>query len=195
MEFANKVNVLGTEYEIIIDAPEEMMPEDADGAMDQTLKRIMVAKIEPNRNTVKNLSEYRKKVLRHEITHAFMYESGVWNNSGISEAWGKDETITDWIAIQSPKLFKAFSEVGCLENETKAMPLDDMQKIIRDKGIIPIETFVKEASEEVATNAAQPVIIPHDYRDIKIADSTTVTIDVEEFKRSLVKNIGLMFGA
>ena len=83
MKFANKVNVLGTEYEIIIDAPEEIMPEDADGAMDQTMKRIVVAKIEPRRNSVRNLDEYRKKVLRHEIIHAFMYESGVWNNSGL----------------------------------------------------------------------------------------------------------------
>jgi hypothetical protein len=43
-----------------------------------------------------------------------LYESGLWTNSGISEAWGRDETITDLIAIQSPKMFKAFKEAGCL---------------------------------------------------------------------------------
>lgn len=109
-----KVNVLGTEYEIIIDAPDEMLPPDSDGAMDYSLKRIVVAKFVQDERSIKNLDAYRKKVLRHEIIHAFFYESGIWNNSGTAETWGIDETITDWIAIQSPKLFKAFEEAECL---------------------------------------------------------------------------------
>lgn len=109
-----KVNVLGTEYEIIIDAPEEMLPPDSDGAMDHSTKRIVVAKLIPSERSIKNLDAYRKKVLRHEIIHAFLYESGMWNNSGTAEAWGMDETITDWIAIQAPKLFKAFQDADCL---------------------------------------------------------------------------------
>ena len=76
------VNILGTEYEIIIDAPDEMLPEDADGAMDHSVKRIVVAKFESDRDSVKDLDVYRKKVLRHEIIHAFLFESGLWNNSG-----------------------------------------------------------------------------------------------------------------
>lgn len=110
-----KINILGTEYEIILDAQEELLPENADGAMDQTLKRIVIAKFEPDRNSVRNLDAYRKKVLRHEIIHAFMYESGMWNNSGSAECWGMDETITDWFAIQSPKIYKAFKDADCIE--------------------------------------------------------------------------------
>lgn len=109
-----KVNILGTEYEIVIDAPDEMLPPDSDGAMDHSLKRIVVAKFVPDERTIKNLDAYRNKVLRHEIIHAFLYESGIWNNSGTVEAWGCDETITDWIAIQFPKMQKVFEEVGCL---------------------------------------------------------------------------------
>lgn len=109
-----KVNILGTEYEIIIDAPDEMMPEEADGAMDHTLNRIVIAKFEMDRNSVKDLDVYRKKVLRHEIIHAFLYESGLWNNSGNVISWGQNEEITDWIAIQSPKLFEVFKEAGAL---------------------------------------------------------------------------------
>ena len=63
---------------------------------------------------MQNMKEYRKKVLRHEIVHAFLYESGMWCNSGASDAWGTDETIVDWIAIQSPKIFKAFEEADCI---------------------------------------------------------------------------------
>lgn len=109
-----RVNILGTEYEIVIDAPDEMLPPDSDGAMDHSIKRIVVAKFVPDERSIKDLDAYRKKVLRHEIIHAFLYESGIWNNSGSCEAWGTDETITDWIAIQSPKLFKAFQEADCL---------------------------------------------------------------------------------
>ena len=109
-----KVSILGTEYEIIIDAPDEMLPENADGAMDQSLKRILVAKFEVSRDSLKDLDSYRKKVLRHEIIHAFLYESGLWENSGSSDAWGQDETITDWIAIQFPKILEAFEEAECI---------------------------------------------------------------------------------
>lgn len=108
------VNILGTEYKIIFDVPDEGMPEDADGCMDQSIQTIKIAEIESDRNTIQDMDSYRKKVLRHEIVHAFLYESGMWNNSGSTNCWGMDETITDWIAIQSPKLFQAFKEADCL---------------------------------------------------------------------------------
>ena len=109
-----KVNVLGTEYTILFDVPDEEMPEGAYGCMDQSIITIKIGKVESDRNSLSDLDEYKKKVLRHEIVHAFFYESGLWNNSGTSEAFGQDETITDWIAIQSPKMFKAFKEAGCI---------------------------------------------------------------------------------
>lgn len=108
------VNILGTEYEVIMDAPDEMLPEDADGAMDHSVKRIVVAKFESNRNSIKDLDVYRKKVLRHEVIHAFLFESGLWNNSGNVTAWGQSEEITDWFAIQSPKIMKVFEELEVL---------------------------------------------------------------------------------
>lgn len=108
------VNILGTEYKIIFDVPDEEMPEDADGCIDQSIQTIKIAEFESDRNTIQDMDSYRKKVLRHEIVHAFLYESGMWNNSGSTNCWGMDETITDWIAIQSPKLFQAFKEADCL---------------------------------------------------------------------------------
>ncbi len=106
------VSILGTEYEIVTDAPDEMLPDNADGAMDQSIKRIVIAKFEPDSNSIKDLESYRKKVLRHEIIHAFLYESGLWNNSGTAESWGTSEEITDWFAIQSPKIMEVFQELG-----------------------------------------------------------------------------------
>lgn len=109
-----KVNILGTEYTILFDVPEKDMPENADACMDQSIKIIKIAKFEWCRGSIMNLTEYRKKLLRHEIIHAFFYESGLWENSGSTDSWGKDETITDWIAIQFPKIMKAFEEADCL---------------------------------------------------------------------------------
>lgn len=108
------VEILGALYTIHFDVPDDKLPEGADGCMDQSIHQIRIAKFETDRNSLMDLDEYRKNVLRHEIVHAFLYESGLWTNSGTSEAWGRDETITDWIAIQSPKLFQAFKEADCL---------------------------------------------------------------------------------
>ena len=113
MNKTTTVNILGTEYTVMYDVPDEELPEGADGCMDQTLRTIKLAQFEPNRNSVQNLSAYRRKVLRHEVIHAFLYESGLWSNSGSSENWGMDETITDWIAIQFPKIHAVFVELGC----------------------------------------------------------------------------------
>ena len=111
------VNILGVEYKVIF-ASEDEKPKlktlSCDGYMDHSIKEIVVAKFEPDENSIANLDEYKNKVLRHEIIHAFLYESGLWNNSGSPEAWGQDETITDWIAIQFPKMLKAFKEADCL---------------------------------------------------------------------------------
>ena len=114
MREPKKINVLGTEYTIFFDVLEESMPDGADGCMDQSVKNIRIALMKPDKNSLFDLEEYRKKVLRHEIIHAFFYESGLWNNSGSSESFGTDETITDWFAIQFPKILKAFKEADAL---------------------------------------------------------------------------------
>ncbi len=109
-----KVKILGVNYRVKTNVENDDRLEGADGCIDQSEHVILIAKFETGIGMLKNLEEYRRKVLRHEITHAFLYESGIWNNSHDSTSWGRDEEITDWIAIQSPKLFKAFQKCGCL---------------------------------------------------------------------------------
>lgn len=50
-----------------------------------------------------------------------------------------------------------------------------------------------------AQEITQPLLIPHDYREVKIAEGMTVTIDLEELKRQLVEShypqSGLNYGA
>lgn len=110
-----KVNILGTDYEIIrkkeVDEPKL---EDADGFCDTSIKQIVVEIFEKEPMSIEDLCYYAKKVMRHEIIHAFIYESGLWNNSGDVKGWAVNEEMVDWIAIQFPKMLKAFQEADCL---------------------------------------------------------------------------------
>ena len=59
--------------------------------------------------------ESMKNVLRHEIVHAFLYESGLANNAHSSRCgWARDEEIVDWIARQGCKIFRAWQEANCV---------------------------------------------------------------------------------
>ncbi len=44
-----------------------------------------------------------KRIIRHEIIHAFMFESGLGFNFE-HKPFGQDETMIDWFAIQYPKM-------------------------------------------------------------------------------------------
>lgn len=107
------VMILGTEYTIFENVSVDEMPKNSDGCMDQSTQTIKVVKFESGRNSLYDLESYKKEVLRHEIIHAFLYESGLWNNSESVNAWACSEEITDWMAIQFPKIHRAFTEVGC----------------------------------------------------------------------------------
>ena len=108
-----KVNVMGTEYtvEILTKEDDEFLKK-ADGYCDKTSKRIVV-KAKDETNELDDYSVYEKTVLRHEIVHAFLFESGLHNNFNHPE-WGHDETMVDWIATQGLKIYKAWESVGAL---------------------------------------------------------------------------------
>ncbi|NCE98416.1 hypothetical protein [Emergencia sp. 1XD21-10] len=66
-----KVDVLGTEYTILFDMPEQSMPDDADGSMDGSTKTIKIGHFEVSKNSLQDMENYKRKVVRHEILHAF----------------------------------------------------------------------------------------------------------------------------
>lgn len=37
------------------------------------------------------------------------------SSSNMSSAWAQNEEMVDWLAIQSPKIFVTFQEVGCFD--------------------------------------------------------------------------------
>ena len=53
-----------------------------------------------------------KEVIRHEIFHAFFNESGLGQSAfQYNGPWSCNEEMIDWLAMQSPKIFKIFTEL------------------------------------------------------------------------------------
>lgn len=61
------------------------------------------------------------------------------------------------------------------------------------------QPLVMSAAMPLAQETAQPMLVPHDYRNVKVADGMTITIDLEDLKRKLAdricEKIGLNYGA
>ena len=111
-----KINVLGTEYTVLERATEQYkILSECDGYCDKTTK-IIVIKGRTTDCDLGNFERYLRKVMRHEIIHAFLFESGLAENFERADKWGHDETTIDWFAIQYPKLTAAFKEAGCFED-------------------------------------------------------------------------------
>lgn len=106
-----KVSILGTQYTIEKKKVEEdVLLEDRAGYCDNTTKNIVTCFLKPEIGSAIDVAPEEKRLLRHEILHGFMYESGLDENSN----WGADEELIDWIAIQFPKILKVFEEANCL---------------------------------------------------------------------------------
>ena len=107
------VNVLGVEYTIKkSNKIEDLGLAECDGYCDHSTKTIVIDTFkiyEGLPDALGSLDEYEKKVIRHELVHAFLFESGLGSNS-----WAKNEEIVDWIACQFPKMMKIFESIKCL---------------------------------------------------------------------------------
>lgn len=113
----NKVNILGTEYKIELRTEkQDCKLEKIDGYCDYSIKTIVAKKYETKEwDDLQDLDFTYRRKLRHEIIHAFIYESGLWCNSYGVSSWAENEEMTDWIAIQFPKIYKVFKELNILE--------------------------------------------------------------------------------
>lgn len=115
---AHKINILGTDWTIRY-GTEENFPglKDSDGYTDSTVHDIIIDDMsysEGDSSRKKNIDAYMKQVLRHEIVHAFLAESGLDGNGNYADHWEYNEEMVDWFAIQSPKIYKVFEELDLL---------------------------------------------------------------------------------
>lgn len=120
---SRKANILGTEYRIEthkVSEDEYLEKNRLAGYCGEDSKLIVIADMSEEKYfsdmNEKEKEPYRKRTLRHEIMHAFLNESGLSDNSNrFDSAWAKNEEMVDWFAIQSPKIFKVFVELGILD--------------------------------------------------------------------------------
>lgn len=109
-------DVLGSEWRLFIgDSAEFPYLEDMDGYTDKTERFIVVSK--PGEDCqLADYQWYQKKIIRHEVIHAFLFESGLHENMspGISQSGGHPELLVDWVAVQFPKILKVYQELDVL---------------------------------------------------------------------------------
>ena len=108
------VRILGSTWTIKEQSESENeLLKGCDGYCDWTTKEIVV-----EREIYGNLGDmeaYIRKVLRHEIVHAFLLESGLHESSCNTESWANNEEMVDWIARQGQKIYEAWKDVGALD--------------------------------------------------------------------------------
>lgn len=110
------VKILGTDYEILIkNENEDAYLKQCDGYCDKTSKKIVLTD-KPEDNELEIFDVYARKIIRHEVLHAFLFESGLAENIRYEGNIGRqDEQMIDWFAIQFPKILKAYQELGIAE--------------------------------------------------------------------------------
>lgn len=125
-----KINVLGMEYRIETHKVSEdsyLEENKLAGYCGEEEKLIVVADMSEEKYFTgmgeKAQEAYWKKTLRHEIMHAFFNESGLSDSSNqYGGAWAKNEEMVDWFAIQSPKIFKVYLELGIIDAPIPSIP-------------------------------------------------------------------------
>lgn len=117
-----KIDVLGTEYTIAVKKyteDEAFAHRSIDGYHDGFTKEIVCCDMSTckgwEHEKPETIAIVQKEVLRHEIVHAFFHESGLADSSlSLDGSWAKNEEMVDWIALQGPKIYKAWQEAGAL---------------------------------------------------------------------------------
>ena len=110
-----KHNILGSEWSVKFGNQKEYPTlAEMDGYTDPSTREIVVDDMEASQGQIgvkADLESYQKQVVRHEIIHAFLLESGLDSNSNSADSWAVNEEMVDWFAIQSPKIFKLFNKL------------------------------------------------------------------------------------
>lgn len=101
-----KINVLGTIYKLTITSNSKKYRDLSkyQGMTYFDIKEIIILQ-----------NDFTNQTIRHEVIHAFLYESGLDVCSNKDEAWARNEEMIDWVALQFPKINKVFKKLGCDE--------------------------------------------------------------------------------
>ena len=108
-----KIYILGNEWVIKEQTESENAAlKDCSGYCDWTVREIVLDKEITGNLT--DMDAYKRKVLRHEIIHAFLCECGLDECSSEVEAWARNEEMVDWFARMGDKIHEVWKEVGAI---------------------------------------------------------------------------------
>lgn len=112
--FPKKIRIFDYEWNIEVRDTDEILEDETTGGYCDPYRRLIV------------LREYReyvddakgeamnKAILRHELTHALLFECGLDSNSSYAENWATNEETVSWISINTERLYKLFLRCNCI---------------------------------------------------------------------------------
>ena len=119
------VNILGTDYTIrgVRNKTEDVRLDllDANAVCEPYTKEIILKDIPPDLRNVNDLGEYERKVLRHELVHAFLHESGL-------SSYESDELLVEWIAQKVNQMADVMINLDCLDLHPVSVGVSDNPK-------------------------------------------------------------------
>ena len=111
------VDILGSQWKIkyVDDDPAFTM---ANGYANEAAREIVIENVkmknDPLSYDMQSQYNNQKRVLRHELIHAYLFESGLGDSSNSCDAWAVNEEMVDWFARNIPKMIITFKELKCL---------------------------------------------------------------------------------
>lgn len=119
-----KVNILGVIYTVKrLEYSEDpsFEKEGSNGYCEPDSKTIVVGDLSTFKDYKDSTREVRKNlemlIARHEVVHAFLFESGLRDSSMVpTVGWSMNEEMVEWFAIQGPKIVKVWKELRVLED-------------------------------------------------------------------------------
>lgn len=120
MDNVLKASILGTEYTVTTKVPrsEDKNLEGILGYCDTTACSIVIVDFDSipewEDSSEASKQEEQNTTIRHEVIHAYLYESGLWSSSLDVHSWAMNEEMVDWLAMQFPKILRTFVELGCV---------------------------------------------------------------------------------
>ena len=145
-----KIEVMGVQYEVHRVNPYEPIhnsksldEQNMGGFCDYDLKEIYVADMSATKGWETEpklkIMGRESRILRHEITHAFLFESGLnWDSSVLQDGWATNEEMVDWFAIQGEKIYK------CWVNAEKIFFSDPIKIVVDDNTAKKLAKMAKE---------------------------------------------------
>ena len=104
------VMIMGTEWKIRYhDSKDDPGLNGADGYTDASTRLIVIRT--DNTAGAADWPRAQKAILRHELIHAFLFESGIAWCYSPAQKYGHDEAMVDWFARKFPQIMTVYEHL------------------------------------------------------------------------------------